>query len=165
VLRRAAVLLVRDVNEDPPVDNPSTNADCSIRSIQGHLGRAPRGIGGGSLPGDQVGVREDPVYARIGEMTGKPLELLERYVAPRGPRPWSRRSHIEDGFALGHWVAQASLRLPAGQARTPSGPFAWKKLPGWRWTLGDDRWRPVYDVLLRPSHAAKGHASGPPGLG
>ena len=75
---------------------------------------------------------------------------------PRGSRAEVPKGHIEEGFALGDWVAKRRFACQQGR-RDPEHSPRLEQLPGWRWTLRDDRWRPVYDLLLA-SARREGHA-------
>ena len=102
-----------------------------------------------------------PEWVRPGEaldvIRAKGFSALEKYVEREGH---SRvpRSHMEDGFNLGHWV---TTQRSTGQRRISPERISWlESLPGWVWNVPDSAWEEGFSVLEKYVQR-EGHARVP----
>ncbi|MFI9536793.1 helicase associated domain-containing protein [Nocardia fusca] len=77
------------------------------------------------------------------EIWGERYDMVKKYALRVGH---SRipQSHIEDGVALGSWVA---IQRQKRDALTPDRRAKLESLPGWAWSPHDARWDNTYELL------------------
>ena len=121
-------------------------------------GLGQRGTGGGR-PGKIVldlptGVTADFARAfdtRVVETATASWEfwfgLLQRFIAREGSAQ-IRKSHVEDGYRLGGWVANQRRKYTAGRLSADRSERL-DELPGWSWDTHEGAWEEGYSALQR----------------
>ena len=73
--------------------------------------------------------------------------LLQRFIAREGSAQ-IRKSHVEDGYRLGGWVANQRRKYTAGRLSADRSERL-DELPGWSWDTHEGAWEEGYSALQR----------------